>query len=403
MGTSDTEQELQLMKKSIDEFVKREVHPVEEEYEDVLVPDYAGLQPDGRLKDRTLEAINTIRRKSAETGFYGMHMPESVGGMDVGLREQLDLIQHIYSHGFGLNVRMVEAGAGPSTVYLNLDDDLVDEFLRPAVRAEKTACFAMTESSSGSDALDMRTTATKDGDEWVISGEKMWITNAPYADFGQVYAVTDPEAKKSRRISAFFFDTSDPAFEVKRVIRILLNDGDHAEVAFNDLRVPDRYLMGERGRGLSLALENINETRLKQTARCAGLMDYLADRTVDYANDRTSWGAPIGQRQHVRRLVADIVAWQATAETLLQRGTWEVGHGNNAIQACAIANRFATQKLFEAADNAIQVFGGNGLTHEYGIERILRRARVMRVSEGTVEMQTETIAKEAGLGRSVGM
>ena len=386
-----------MVNRSIDDFIDRIVEPLEEEHRDLLVPDYHRLDNDGFLKPPVREAMQTVRERSGEDGFWGMHMPEAVGGGGFSTRALSQTTQHIYSHGLGLNVHIIENAPGPHTTLLELEDTLREQYLEPLTRGEASACFCFTESSSGSDALDMDTRAEKDGDEWVISGSKMWITNAPYADFGQVIAVTDPDASGSRHVSAFLFDTDAPGFSVVRSNRTIYNDGMQAEVEFDDLRVPERNMIGERGEGVSVAMETINEGRVRIGARCAGLMSFLLEQAVDYASERTSWGQPIGTRQHVRGMIADIATWQKTTETLVLNAAWLIDQGENPVKESAMAKYYGTEMLFHAADNAVQIFGANGLTYDYPVQRILRYARLMRIPEGTSEIQQETIASEVGL------
>lgn len=394
MSAFDTGQEVRLTKKSITEFIDREIKPLEEEHKDLLVPDYRRLQEDGRLKEEALEVIETVRRKSGDAGFYGMHMPESVGGAGLNILQMANLLIHIYSKGFNLNFYINENVQGPHTNFMVLPDSLKSQYLEPAVEGQKSACFALTESSSGSDAMSMDTVAKRDGDEWVINGSKKWITNAPYADFGQVYAVTDPDEEKKSRISAFLFDFDDSGCNTTRINQTLLNDGMQGELEFNDYRVPERYLMSERGDGFELATAVLNEGRVRIAARCCGLMKHLIDLASEYAMERTSWGRPIGDRQHVRGMIADMATWQKTVENLTLRTASRIIAGEDPVKQSAMAKYYATEKLFDAADNAVQVFGANGLSHDYPVQRIFRYARLMRIPEGTSEIQKERIASE---------
>jgi acyl-CoA dehydrogenase len=385
------------VRRSLDEFVERVVTPLEETHADAMTVDYRRLDDDGFLAPEFREAVETVRRQSGADGFWGMHMPESVGGGGLDTTELVQAIRHIYSHGLGLNVHIVENAPGPHPALLELDDHLIDEYVEPLVRGRRSACIAITESSSGSDALDMETTAELDGDEWVINGSKTWITNAAYADFGQVLAVTDPEEPKSGRFSSFLFPTDADGFSVRRSNRTIYNDGMQATVEFDGLRVPADHCIGEPGDGLRLTMETINSGRVRIAARCAGLMSYLLERAVEYAGTRTSWGEPIGNRQHVRGMVADIATWQRTTEALVLNAAWLIDRGEDPVEQSAMAKYYGTEKLFEAADNAVQIFGANGLTYDYPVQRVLRYARLLRIPEGTSEIQQETIASEVGL------
>ena len=390
-------EEVSLIKQTIDDFVEQEIDPLESEHEDLLNPDFRRLGTDGRQKPEAVELMDEIRRKSGEAGIYGMHMPEDVGGFGLSMTEVAEIEQHIYTHGMGLNRYMYEFSPGPHPSLLNLNDDLKREYLEPLVAGEMSACLCITEDTSGSDALDMQTTAEKDGDEWVINGNKQWITNGPYADFGQVFAITDPEKKGPEKVSAFLFETDNPGVQIGNVNQTLLNDGMQAEVQFDNVRVPEDHMIGDRGEGFLAMMDTINSGRARIGVRCAGLMQFLLDETVRYANERTSWGKPIGERQHVRRMISNIATWQATTENLALRTAWLIDQGEDPAKQSAMTKYYGTEKLFEAADFAVQVFGGNGLTYDYPVQKIFRYARMLRIPEGTSEIQQETIASELGL------
>lgn len=386
-----------MIQQTIDEFIEQDVAPLERDHEDILNPDFRRLGPDGQQKPEAVELMDEVRQRSGEVGIYGMHMPEDVGGFGLDMADVAQIEQHIYSHGLGLNRYMYEFSPGPHPSLLNLDEELTEEYLRPLVRGEMSACLCISESTSGSDALNMETTAEKEGDEWVIDGEKMWITNGPYADFGQVFAVTDPDEDGPKQVSAFLFDTDNPGFEIESINQTLLNDGMQAQVRFDDCRVPADHLIGTRGEGFLAMMETINEGRARIGARCAGLMEYLLEQTVEYANQRTSWGKPIGKRQHIRRMVANIATWKETTENLALRTAWLIDQGEDPAKQSSMTKYYGTEKLFEAADMAVQVFGGNGLTYDYPVQKVFRYARMLRIPEGTSEIQQETIADEVGL------
>lgn len=393
----NSSQEVRLMLRSLEEFQKAEVDPLVDDHRDLLVPDYNRLRPDGSLKPEVIDLVETVRRRSGEVGFYGVTMPESVGGSDINTVGLVQLLMELYSNGLGLNVHVIEGAPGPHKNLLELDESLQEEYLIPTVEGKQSGCFALTENSSGSDATNMDTTAEKDGNEWVIDGTKTWITNSSYADYGQVFAITDPNAEGARGISAFLFDANNPGFSVKGINKTLLNDGMQAEIEFDACRVPESQLIGEQDEGFFLAMRFLNTGRIRIAARCIGLMKFLQEQVIEYANQRQSWGKPIGKRQHIRRMVANIATWKETLENLVLRTAWLMDQGEGPAKQASMAKYYGTEKLFAAADNAVQVLGANGLTHDYPIQRIFRYARLMRIPEGTSEIQQETIAKEVGL------
>lgn len=390
-------EEIRLMLRSLENFHEAEIAPLIDDHRELLVPDYNRLGPDGQLTGDAINLVQAVRRRSGKAGFYGVMMPESVGGSDVSTVGLAQLIMELYSTGLGLNMHVIEGAPGPHRNLLELDESLQEEYLVPTVEGKQSGCFALTENSSGSDATDMETTAEKNGDEWVIDGSKMWITNSPYADYGQVFAETDPDAEGARGISAFLFDADNPGFSVERMNETILNDGMQAEITFENCHVPESHLIGERDEGFYLAMRFLNMGRIRIAARCVGLMSFLQEQVVEYATQRESWGKPIGKRQHVRRMVANIATWKETLESLVLRTAWLIDEGKDPAKQASMAKYYGTERLFDAADNAVQVLGANGLTHDYPIQRIFRYARLMRIPEGTSEIQQETIAREVGL------
>jgi acyl-CoA dehydrogenase len=188
----DTDEETRLILQSIDDFIEQEVEPLEDELGDTWSNPRKRHEDDGRMVPEVVEALQEVRKRSADAGFYAMNLPEEVGGEGVSNVTWYRALKHVASHGPGLHSAMLAGPEGPKPLLMQATGEQVEQYLKPAVRGEKSTAFAQTEPGAGSDSPAMKTSAEKDGDEWVINGRKQWITNAPYADFVQVFARTSP-------------------------------------------------------------------------------------------------------------------------------------------------------------------------------------------------------------------
>lgn len=393
-------QEISLLRKSLRAFVQDEVLPLEKALSISFENPHQLLCPDGSLQPRLKDAFDRVRGRSGELGFYGMHMPEALGGGGISRVAMCFAQQEVFACGLGLNAAVLAGPEGPSPLLLNLPAKGQEKYLKPLIRAKVSTCFALTEPEAGSDIKNLKTRAEKQGDHYVLNGMKTFITHAPYADFAQVFAVTDPKSYKDsgyQGVSAFVVDRHAPGYRVGQINRSLLDDGSQAELIFDNCRVPAENLIGVEGQGFYAAMGWIGIGRLNLANMSLGLSKYLLQQAVEYACARTTFGQPLAKRQMIRSMLAESAAECYAAEQMVLHCAWRMDQGDAAIQESAMAKWFATNMLFRLADRAVQVFGGMGLMRELPIERIFRLARVLRIVEGTDEIQKETIAKGLGL------
>ena len=233
-----TDQETRLILDSLAEFVEREVEPIEADLGEMLTNPRLGHEPDGRLTEEVLDAIREVREKSAEAGFYAMNLPEMAGGEGVSTVTWYRANRAIAAMDSDLAGEVLAGPEGPKPLLAQAEGDQREEYLDPVVRAEKSTAFAQTEPSVGSDSPNMRTTAEKEGDEWVLSGEKQWITNAPYADFVQVFARTTPQAEAGRYGGITCFLVESEEYEVGALNNAVGSVGRQAEIRFEDSTFP---------------------------------------------------------------------------------------------------------------------------------------------------------------------
>ncbi len=392
MALIDIPEELMQLRQSVVAFIDREVRPVEERYLEELTRK-GSINREAQLTER-----RQLRRKSAEAGFYSMHMPEEVGGMGVGVLGMALVREAITATGLVLAERggIVPDVEGPTTILLNCDDAQRKEYLEPLMRAERETCFALTEPGAGSDATSITTRAVKDGDHWVVNGRKHFITHGQYADFVQLFAVTDPERGANGGITLFLVDANTPGLSVTS-IQETLGEDHPAELTLEDCRMHESKVVGEVGYGFRLAMGWINGGRVNIAAQALGKAQYLLDRMLDYARQREAFGHPIGSYQFVQQHVVDSLLEIRMVRNLVYEAADAVDRQDNARQAAAMAKLSATEMVGRVADRAIQVFGGNGVMTEMGLERFYRDVRAMRLYEGTSEILRSTIAKTLGL------
>jgi alkylation response protein AidB-like acyl-CoA dehydrogenase len=372
-------------------FLDREVRPVEERYAPQL--------QDEVFTDEMREEGLRLRRKSAELGFYGAHMPEEVGGMGLSAVGTTLLVEETAKSGmrFASFVLGPPNPEAPTPILMDLPEHLRGKFVEPLVRGETTMCFALTEPGAGSDAQSIATTAVLDGDEWVLNGTKHFITNGARADVALVMAVTDKEKRANGGITAFLVERDAPGFVVGRNQKTLAGDTNQAELIFDDCRVPKDHVIGEIGFGFYTAMKFLNAGRAYIGAMCVGIADYLVRICTEQANNRQTFGKPIGKYQAIQWMLADSAVEIHASRLMAYHLAWLVDQGEQPIKESSIVKLHNTEMVNRVADRAVQIFGGMGLLAEGPVERIFRYVRMLRIVEGTSEIQRLVIARSLGL------
>jgi len=393
----DTDEETRLILGSLDEFVESEVEPIEADLDETWTNKRKRHRDDGRVVPEVQEAIETVRRRSAEAGFYAMNLDEEDGGEGVSNVTWYRALKHVAAMGPGLSTHVLAGPEGPKPLLAEAEGDQREEFLVPVVRGEKSTGFAQTEPGAGSDSPNMETRAEKEGDEWVINGTKQWITNAPYADFLQVFARTTPQEEAGRYGGITCFLVKNDEYEVGSLNNAVSAEGRQAEVILDDVRVPDDRVLGTEDGAFYDAMEFLSLGRLEIGARAMGQAEFLIDRAVEYANDREAFGRSIGKFQGVSHKIARGKAKQYAADAAGLRLAWEMDRGEEAIMESSIVKYLCTNVLFEVAEDVVGVHGGNGLSEDNPFMSSLQTARLLRIVEGTDEIQLNTIAKQMGV------
>jgi len=373
--------ELMALKEQLTRFVKKEILPFEEKYK--------------LIDEAPYEVHMQVRRRSREVGFYGIHLPEEVGGQglsNLGLCILIEELRMLGAEHFGSEI--IGGPGGPTPILLACNERQREKYLKPLMRAEITTCFALTEPEAGSDASAIRTRAVRSGDHYILNGRKHYITNAPFADFAMVFAKTDPKKGPISGISCFLVDKGTPGFSVGNIHQTMTSSGQHAELVFEDCRVPTENLLGEEGKAFLYAMRWINQGRIGIGANCVGGAQRFLNMAVNYARTRVQFGRPIGDYQAIQWMLADMAIEVYAARVMVYSAAWKLDHGMEVRKEACIAKLYASEMVNRAADRALQIFGGMGFMKEAGIERGFRISRAARIGEGTSEIQRLTIARQ---------
>ena len=375
---------------SFRDFLKREVLPKEGELKQRFA------ETDGESEELRSEVL-AMRRRSAELGFYAVDIPTDLGGGGLSYVGQALLREVAGSTGSFTAVACLSGPEGPTALLKGFTPALRERLVPPFLRAEISGCFALTEPDAGSDNQSMRTRADRDGDGWIINGTKHFITNGQHADFVQVYAITDAGKKAAGGVTAFVVEKGTEGFTVGKSQPVIYSGEGPCELVFDNVRVPEENVIGDVGMGFYNAMSFLTGGRANIAAMCVGFGDYLLRTSVEYASNRVQFNKPIGKMQGISFQLADMSLEVEMARLLTYKMAWLADQGEPLVQAAAYSKLFATEMVGRAADTAIQVHGGIGLTRELGLERIYRFMRVMRIVEGTSEIQRYLIGKSLGL------
>ena len=347
-----------------------------------------------RRHERGLSAaeLKALQDKAKESGFFGVQTPEEYGGMGLGA-----LMSALIEVELGRSFVQFKFGGDADNILFSANEEQKKEYLLPTINGEKKSCFAITEPGAGSDARNIRTTAVRDGDEWVINGEKTFITGGDVADFCLVFAVTDKEKGADGGVTCFLADRD--AGWTSAVIDTMGEWGP-AALSFQDVRVPHSSILGEEGRGFELAMQWIGKGRYMLPARALGACERLVEMAMDHARNRETFGAPIATRQAIQWMLADSAVEIEALRWLVLTAAWQVDHGRDSRQAQSMAKLYGGVKANEIVDRMLQIHGGMGYTRELPIERWYRELRLLRIYEGTDEIQRRTIARNLLAGHA---
>ncbi|MGH3010551.1 MAG: acyl-CoA dehydrogenase family protein [Gaiellaceae bacterium] len=332
----------------------------------------------------------------AELGLLGIVVPEEYGGAGMDfVSEALSCEEIERGEAAFRTLISVHVGLNSLSLLRYANEEQKQRYLAPQARGEKLACFGLTEPAAGSDVASMRTTAQRDGDGYVLNGQKNWISYASVADHALVFAKTDPAAKH-KGISAFIVERTWPGVTTQDTEHKLgIWAGSTGELFFENVEVPAENLVGEEGQGFEIAMYGLDQGRFTVAAGALGVIRACLERSVDYARERETFGQPIGKNQFVQDMIAEMVLDYETAKLLVMQAAWLKDKGVRNTRETSLAKWHATESAFRAAHNAIQVHGAYGYSAEYGIERYFRNARAPIIYEGTTQIHKMMQAEHA--------
>ena len=390
----EPDQETRMIVDNLEGFIEQEVEPIQEELGETYHNPRLRHERDGRLVPEVVEAIEEIRRRSAEAGYYAMNLPEEVGGGGVSNVTWYEAKKAVAASGVPMAEHVLAGPEGPKPLLMLAEGEQIERYLEPAVRAEKSTAFAQTEPGVGSDSPNMSTTAEKEGDEWVIDGTKQWITNGPYADFVQVFARTTPQEEVGRYGGITCFIVEADEYEVSSLNNAVGLEGMQAELVFDGVRVPEDRVLGQVDGAFYQAMDFLSLGRLELGAEAIGYAEHMLALGAEYAGDREAFGRPIGKFQQVSSKLAEGRAKTYAADSAGLRCAWKMDQGGNVIEDASILKYYGTNVFWDVVDDVVQIHGGNGLSEDNPFMRHLHLARILRIVEGTDEIQLNTIAKE---------
>jgi alkylation response protein AidB-like acyl-CoA dehydrogenase len=345
--------------------------------------------------DRQAEFPHDLQELLADQGILGLVFPERYGGLGADLLTICLAIEALSAAcaTTGLVLAVQELGALP--LLLAGSEEQMGRFVPGLASGRDLVAFALTEAEAGSDAAAIRSRAVRDGDEFVISGTKRFISQGSVASLVTVFAVTDPEAERHRRISAFIVETATPGFSVARLEHKMgIRGSPTAELTFDEVRVPAANLLGAEGDGFGLAMRTLDRSRPGIAAQAVGIAQGALDVAVAYAGQRRQFGKAIGEFQLVQGMLADMDARTEAARQLLYTACEEIERGApDAGRWSALCKLVAGDAAMAVTTDAVQVLGGYGYLDDFPVERMMRDAKITQLYEGTQQIQRLVIAR----------
>ncbi|HET8617652.1 MAG TPA: acyl-CoA dehydrogenase family protein [Acidimicrobiales bacterium] len=390
----------------LDEFIEREIRPLEEQDDNVRFFDHrreharTDWDRGGLPRPEWRALLAEARRRADAAGHFRYQYPKEYGGQGGSNLGMAVIREHLAHRGLGLHCDLqnehaiVGNNVGLLLMAVYGTDEQKDAWIEDLAAARRGFAFGITEPEHGSDATHMETRAVRDGDEWVIDGEKIWNSGMDAASHDLVFARTHGEAGDGEGITAFLVPTDSPGFEVLEFLWTFNMPTDHAHIRLSDVRVPEGAIFGGEGRGLQVVQHFFNENRIRQAASSLGAAQYCIDRAVEHAKVRKPFGKPLATNQGIQFPLVELQTQAEMLRALIHKTAWgmDTYGAFSQSQRVSMCNYWANRLCCEAADRAMQVHGGMGYSRHTPFEHIYRHHRRYRITEGAEEIQMRRVA-----------
>ncbi|NIC00483.1 acyl-CoA dehydrogenase family protein [Halobacterium sp. R2-5] len=375
-GLTDEQQAIQ---EEVRRFADNEIRPVASEYDEEEKYPYE------------------VMDEAAKAGLLGPTIPLDYGGAGYSALESALIVEELFAADPGIGLCVASAGFGAESIIEFGTEDQKERWLPDIASGDAIMGSAISEPDTGSDVSSVSTRAERDGDEFVINGNKMWITNGSVGDFYVVLCQTDPDASgRYNGFSQIVVESDRDGFQADKITgKLGIRASDTAELIFDDVRVPEENLVGTEGGGFLQLMQFFDETRTMVAAQGVGIAKGAAERALDYAQEREQFGRPISDFQAIEHKLAEMHTQTEAARTLTRKSAWSVENRDDQLTALAsMAKEFASRVAVEVADEAVQIHGGAGYVNDFDVERFYRDAKITQIYEGTTEIQKNIIARE---------
>jgi len=371
-------EEQQQIRDEVRRFAENEVEPVAKEY------------------DVEEKYPHEVMDKAAEMGLTGAGIPIDYGGAGYSNLESAIITEELFAVDPGIGLCVTSAAFGAHAIMGFGTDDQKERFLRPVAEGDAIMGAAISEPDTGSDVSSVSTQATKDGDEWVLNGNKMWITNGSIGDYFVVLCQTNPDADgKYNGFSQIVVESDRDGFEADKITgKLGIRASDTAELILNDVRVPEENLIGTQDAGFLQQMQFFDETRTAVAAQGVGIAKGAAEAALEYAEDREQFDRPIADFQAIQHKLAEMHTNIEAARNLTYKAAWNVDQGEDITKLASMAKEYASRVAVDVANEAVQIHGGAGFVNDFPVERFYRDAKITQIYEGTTEIQKNIIARE---------
>jgi alkylation response protein AidB-like acyl-CoA dehydrogenase len=354
------------------------------------------LVPIGKECETKGEFPRDLIKKAAQLGFIGCFIKKEYGGLGLGIMEHAIILEEFWRAEPGLAQVLAQPAFGSDILLLYGTEEQKKKYLPPIVKGDWVMGFSITEPEAGSDAASVTTTAVRVGDEYVINGNKVMISNGTEAKFLLVFCLTHPEeTSKSKRHSIFLVETDRPGYKADKIHgKMGLHASDTANIFFNNVRVPKENIVGVEGNGFFQLMDFLDRSRVIIAAHAVGLAQGAMEQAINYVKKRKQFGKTIASFQITQFKVAEMATLIETARDLTYKSCWYVDRGTPNTQLSAMAKWWASNVAVRVVDEALQLHGGYGYLDDYPIERFYRAAKLLEIYEGTKEIQKLLIGRQ---------